>query len=65
MRKLSGLFALLTALTFVGAIVVSAEERDPLQARVPKDQLSDAKQMKNPVAKTKEKHAVEEDDATK
>ena len=54
MRKLSGLFALLTALTFVGAIVVSAEERDPLQARVPKDQLSDAKQMKNPVAKTKE-----------
>lgn len=54
MRKLSGFFALLTALTFVGAIVVSAEERDPLQTRVPKDQLSDAKQMKNPVAKTKE-----------
>ena len=54
MRKLSGLFAFLTALTFVGAIVVSAEERDPLQTRVPKDQLSDAKQMKNPVAKTKE-----------
>jgi len=54
MRKLSGLFALLTALTFVGAIVVSAEERDPLQTRVPKDQLSDAKQTKNPVAKTKE-----------
>jgi cytochrome c peroxidase len=38
----------------MGAIVVSAEERDPLQTRVPKDQLSDAKQMKNPVAKTKE-----------
>lgn len=54
MRKLSGIFAVLTAVTFVGAIVVSAEERDPLQTRVPKDQLSDAKQMKNPVAKTKE-----------
>ena len=54
MRKLSGVLAVLTAFTFMGAIVVSAEERDPLQTRVPKDQLSDAKQMKNPVAKTKE-----------
>jgi hypothetical protein len=54
MRKLSGLIGIVTALTFVGAMVVSAEERDPLQARVPKDQLSDAKGLKNPVAKTKE-----------
>ena len=54
MRKLSGFIGLLTALTFVGAMAVSAEERDPLQPRVPKDQLGDAKQMKNPVAKTKE-----------
>jgi len=54
MRKLSGFLTILTALTFVGATMVSAEERDPLQARVPKDQLSDAKGMKNPVTKTKE-----------
>ena len=54
MRKLSGFLSVLTALTFVGATLVSAEERDPLQPRVPKDQLSDAKGTKNPVAKTKE-----------
>jgi len=54
MRKLSGFIGLLTAFTFVSVIAVSAEERDPLQPRVPKDQLADAKQVKNPVAKTKE-----------
>jgi hypothetical protein len=54
MRKFSGLIGIVTALTFVGAMVVSAEERDPLPPRVPKDQLSDAKGLKNPVAKTKE-----------
>lgn len=45
---------LLTAVMFVAATVVIAEERDPLQPRVPKDQMAEAKGLKNPVASTPE-----------
>src|SRR5574341_905303 len=54
MRKLSGLVGFLTALMFVAATVAMAEERDPLPARVPKDQIAEAKALKNPVAVTPE-----------
>ena len=54
MRKLSGFVGILTVLMFVAATVAVAEERDPLQARVPKDQIVEAKAMKNPVATTPE-----------
>ena len=42
----------ITALMFVAATVAVAEERDPLQPRVPEDQRADAKAMKNPVENT-------------
>jgi len=38
----------LVALVFVAATVAVAEERDPLQPRVPPDQIVDAKKMKAP-----------------
>jgi len=44
----------LTALMFVAATAVVAEERDPLKSRVPADQIADAKANKNPVANTPE-----------
>ena len=54
MRKLSGFVGILTALMFVAATVAVAEERDPLKARVPADQIADAKKLTNPIAKTPE-----------
>jgi hypothetical protein len=39
---------------FVAATVAVAEERDPLKARVPADQIVDAKKLTNPIAKTPE-----------
>jgi len=54
MRYLSKFLGLSAALMLVSVTVVGAEERDPLKSRVPPDQISDAKQMKNPVAATPE-----------
>ncbi len=42
------------ALLMLSVSVVGAEERDPLKSRVPADQMSDAKAMKNPIAATPE-----------
>jgi mono/diheme cytochrome c family protein len=42
------------ALLMLSATVVGAEEKDPLKARVPADQMADAKANKNPVAATPE-----------
>ena len=42
------------ALMLLSVSVVGAEERDPLKARVPADQMSDARAAKNPVAATPE-----------
>jgi len=44
----------LTALMFVAATAVVAEERDPLKPRVPPDQIAEAKARKNPIANTPE-----------
>jgi len=44
----------LTALMFVAATTVVAEERDPLKPRVPPDQIAEAKKLKNPIANTPE-----------
>lgn len=44
---------LLVALIFVAVSVAIAEERDPLPARVPPDQISDAKKMKAPFGDTR------------
>ena len=45
---------LLTALMFVAATAVVAEEREPLKPRVPPDQIAEAKALKNPIANTPE-----------
>jgi mono/diheme cytochrome c family protein len=42
------------ALIMLSASMVGAEEKDPLKARVPPDQMADAKANKNPVAATPE-----------
>ena len=42
------------ALLMLSATVVGAEEKDPLKARVPADQMADAKANKNPIASTPE-----------
>ena len=42
------------ALLMLSATVVGAEEKDPLKARVPADQMADAKAMKNPIASSPE-----------
>ena len=44
----------LTALMFVAATAVVAEEREPLKPRVPPDQMAEAKANKNPIANTPE-----------
>ena len=44
----------LTALIFIAATAVVAEERDPLKPRVPPDQIAEAKARKNPIANTPE-----------
>ena len=44
----------LTALMFVAATAVVAEERDPLKPRVPPDQIAEAKKLKNPIENTPE-----------
>jgi len=44
----------LTALMFVAATAVVAEEREPLKPRVPPDQIAEAKALKNPIANTPE-----------
>ena len=49
MGYLSKFLGISAALMLMSATVVVAEEREPLKTRVPADQLSDAKQMKNPV----------------
>jgi len=49
MGHLSKFLGISAALMLMSATVVVAEERDPLKPRVPPDQMSDAKQMKNPV----------------
>ena len=54
MGLVSKSFGLMTALLFVGSTVAMAEELDPLKPRVPTDQMSEAKAMKNPVAATPE-----------
>ncbi|MBI5410664.1 MAG: c-type cytochrome [Nitrospirae bacterium] len=54
MRYVSRSIGLLAALMFVTAAVAVAEEKDPLKSRVPADQMSEAKAMKNPVSKTPE-----------
>lgn len=43
----------LVALVFVAATVAVAEERDPLQPRVPPDQIADAKKLKAPYGEAK------------
>ena len=42
------------ALILLSVSVVGAEERDPLKARVPADQMSDARALKSPVPATPE-----------
>ena len=42
------------ALIMLSASMVGAEEKDPLKARVPPDQMADAKANKNPIAATPE-----------
>src|SRR5205809_567295 len=54
MRYVLRFAGLLTALMFVAATAVVAEERDPLKPRVPPDQIADAKALKNPIANTPE-----------
>ena len=54
MGYLSKSLGVCAALLMLSATVAGAEERDPLKARVPPDQMSDAKAMKNPVASTPE-----------
>ena len=54
MGYLSKFLGISAALMLMSATVVVAEERDPLKPRVPPDQISDAKQMKNPVASSPE-----------
>ncbi|MEK6618081.1 MAG: cytochrome c [Nitrospirota bacterium] len=44
----------LTALMFVAATAVVAEEREPLKPRVPPDQIAEAKKLKNPIENTPE-----------
>ena len=56
MGYLSKSLGVCAALLMLSAAVAGAEERDPLKARVPPDQMSDAKAMKNPVASTPGKH---------
>ena len=48
------LVMVITALMFTAATVAVAEERDPIPARVPKDQIAEAKALKNPIPKTPE-----------
>ena len=52
MRYLVRFAGFLTALMFLSATAVVAEERDPLAPRVPEDQRAEAKEMKNPIEKT-------------
>ncbi len=54
MGYLSKSVGVCAALLMLSATVAGAEERDPLKARVPPDQISDAKAMKNPVASSPE-----------
>lgn len=54
MGYLSKSVGLLTACMLVAATVAVAEERDPLKPRVPADQISEAKGLKNPVANSPE-----------
>jgi cytochrome c5 len=54
MRNFLKSVGLLTAVLFMGASLTMAEERDPLKPRVPPDQRTAAKKMKNPVTMTKE-----------
>src|SRR5256885_11574831 len=42
------------ALMLLSVSAYAAEERDPLKARVPADQMADARAMKNPIAVTPE-----------
>jgi mono/diheme cytochrome c family protein len=54
MGYLSKSLGLLTALIFVATTVAMAEELEPLKARVPADQMGEAKAHKNPAAATPE-----------
>ncbi len=54
MGYLSKSLGLFVALILVSATVAGAEEREPLKARVPPDQIAEAKQMKNPIPSTPE-----------
>lgn len=54
MRKLVQAVSAFTAVLFVAATVGIAAERDPLKTRVPRDQLIEAKKMKNPIQATTE-----------
>jgi mono/diheme cytochrome c family protein len=54
MGKVVKAVGLFVAMVFVASTAAMAEERDPLQTRVPKDQLAEAKTLKNPVAATPE-----------
>ncbi len=54
MGYLSKVLAVAAVGALMSATVSFAEEKDPLKPRVPSDQISEAKQMKNPVAATPE-----------
>lgn len=54
MGYLSKSLGLFVAMTLVSATVAGAEEREPLKARVPPDQIAEAKQMKNPIPSSPE-----------
>ncbi len=54
MGYLSKLLGIGAALMMLSVSVVGAEEKDPLKARVPPDQMADARNLKNPVAATPE-----------
>ena len=54
MGYLSKSLGVVAAVMLLSATMAGAEERDPLKSRVPADQMSDAKGMKNPVEATPE-----------
>ena len=54
MGYFSKFLGITAALMLMSVTVAGAAEKDPLKARVPADQMSDAKAMKNPVASTPE-----------
>ena len=54
MGYFSKFLGITAALMLMSVTVAGAAEKDPLKARVPADQMSDAKALKNPVASTPE-----------